>query len=156
MRTQTIVNSFFTESCRNINLLLYFKYCFLQYSIQLGNNNRQNPFMFKWQKLQLKQAWTKSKDWKVKCRQGWQPWPLSSSGFCSPLRLLFFSSWLFSCDKTAASSPGTHPPFTPEVTTQALGLTLTGSFGPCQSWTVTMKKKRESTDGLKPGAHVHS
>ena len=48
MRTQRRVNSFFTKPCRNINLLLYFKYYFLKYFIPLDNTNMQNPFMFKW------------------------------------------------------------------------------------------------------------
>lgn len=47
MRTQRIVNSFFTKPCRNINLSLYFKHCSLQYFVQLANTNMRNSFVFK-------------------------------------------------------------------------------------------------------------
>ena len=111
--------------------------------------------MFKWQKLQLKQAWTerereremkegrKDRWLKSQVMQGW--WPgLSPSWLCSPLCLLY---------SPTSSSPVSVSSL--EVTAQVLGLT---------PWLIramsTLKGHHEEEEsicaGLKLGAEVHS
>lgn len=156
MRTKSRANSLFQQSCRNINLYLYFSCCFLRYFTRLmtirgktlsclsDRNSNSN-------RIELK----RKRVWKVKCRQGWKPWSHSSYSFCSPLCSLYSPTGSSLVWWDGSQQPTAHPPFTLDVTTQVLGLTPIGSFRPCHCWTVTREKRRQFAYWTKLGAYAH-
>lgn len=130
IRTQIIANSFFTESCRNVNLFL-FQCCCLKYFIPLDNNSRQNPFTDKWQEPysnRLAQKINKQTNKQERTGKlsaaGLAALVSSSSWFCSPLCRRPYPTG----SSLSWQDGGQY--FTSEVTTHVLSLTLTGAFRP--------------------------